>query len=629
MDALKEIEQLEIADFLAAHPPFDALDQGALGEFIRSITIRYARRGTTVLKAGVHNDHLFIVRSGAVELMEGGDTLAIMLSEGSCFAFPSLLRDGMTRHGVTALEDSLLYCVPAATFHAFYQRFDAFRMYFSSAEAGRLRAAINQQSESKANLGALQSGAVPLASIVGARPLVTASLSMTSAEAATLMAGEDVSTLLICEDGALKGIITDKDLRRRLLAKGLPYDTPLQQIMTPNPTTIERSAAGFEALLLMMRHNFSHLPVVDGKGALAGIVSARDLLKRMSLHALHLAQDVAKAADAPSVAKAVAPLGQSLAALVDADLTAQVIGEFVSSVGEAAHRRLAELGEAELGPPPIPYDFVVFGSLARRDQSGVSDQDNGFVLDDSYDEAQHGAYFKALATFVSDHLNAAGYVYCPGEIMATNDKWRKSLSAWKATFNGWITSPDPKSVMHTSIFYDMRPIKGSGRLVRALREEVVAQASANTAFLAHLASDALSNSPPLGFFRQLVVEKDKSGEESLNIKKRGMMPITDIARLQALANNITAVSTRARLEALETTKSVNKEDLRDLMDAHEFIAMTRLRHQARQAAHGETVDNLLNIDDLSRFDRDHLKDAFGIVRRAQAAMSNAYMGGLL
>ncbi|MEO0411705.1 MAG: putative nucleotidyltransferase substrate binding domain-containing protein [Pseudomonadota bacterium] len=629
MDALKEIEQLEIADFLKAHPPFGDLPDGAIGHLVGDITIRYARRGATVLESGIKNEYLFIVRSGAVELMEGGNDLAIMLSEGSCFAFPSLLRDGITRHGVTALEDSLLYCIPAKTFHAFCEAHDAFRVYFSSAEAGRLRAAIARRSESQINLGALQSAAVPLERMVGARPLVTAPTTISCGIAAGVMAAEDVSTLLICDDGALKGILTDKDLRRRMLAKQLPYDTPITQIMTPDPVTIESSAAGFEALLLMMRNNFSHLPVTNAQGGIAGIISARDLLKRMSLHALHLAQDVAKAATPEAVCEATKPLTQSLIALVDADLTAQVIGEFVSSVGEAAHRRLAELGEDALGPPPVPYDFVVFGSLARRDQSGVSDQDNGFVLDDSYDEAAHGAYFKALATFVCDHLNAAGYVYCPGDIMATNDQWRKSLTDWKATFRKWITSPDPKSVMHTSIFYDMRPIKGSGKLVRDLRQEVVSTAQANTVFLAHLARDAVSTPPPLGFFRQLVVEKDKSGEQSLNIKRRGVMPITDIARLQALANNITAVSTKSRLEALQQASALNKDDLRDLMDAQEFIAMTRLRHQAQQAARGERVDNLLHIESLSRFERDHLKDAFGIVRRAQSALSNAYMGGLL
>ncbi|MEM7569493.1 MAG: putative nucleotidyltransferase substrate binding domain-containing protein [Pseudomonadota bacterium] len=629
MDALKEIEQLEIADFLKAHPPFDALQDTAISALVAALSIRYARRGSTVIEAGVLNEHLYIVRSGAVELMEGGNDLAIMLSEGSCFAFPSLLRDGMTRHAVTALEDSLLYCLPAAQFHALCQDHDDVRIYFSSAEASRLRAAIARRSESAGDIGALQSGATPLKSLLGQRPLVTAPADITCGIAAGVMAAEDVSTLLVTDETGLRGILTDKDLRRRMLARQLPYDTPIADIMTPDPVTIERSAAGFDALLMMMQNNFSHLPVTDASGTLVGIVSARDLLKRMSLHALHLAQDVAKASTPEAVAAAIEPLSQSLIALVDADLTAHVIGQFVSSVGEAAHRRLAELGEEKLGPPPVPYDFVVFGSLARRDQSGVSDQDNGFVLDDSYDAAQHGAYFKALADFVCSHLNAAGYVYCPGDIMATNDKWRKSLSAWKQTFATWIASPDPKSVMHTSIFYDMRPVKGSGKLVRALREEVISKAQANSVFLAHLAKDAISATPPLGFFRQLVVEKDKSGEESLNIKKRGIMPVTDIARLQALANNISAVSTRTRLEALIEGSALNKDDLRDLIDAHEFIAMTRLRHQAAQASQGETIDNLLHIESLSRFDRDHLKDAFGIVRRAQSALSNAYMGGML
>lgn len=626
---MPDVEQLEIDAFLRQHPPFDALPDDAVHALARVLTIRYARRGAMVLEAGVHNEHLFIVRSGAVELLEGGTDLALMISSGGCFAFPSLLRGGMTRHGVKALEDTLLYCVPQDLFHQLCRQHAAFRIYFSSEEADRLRAAIARTGEGQAALGSLQAAATPLSKIVSGRPLVTAPSDITCGMAASVMAAEDVSTLLIKDGPDLKGILTDKDLRKRLIALGKPYDTPIRDIMTPDPVTVPKASAGFEALLLMMRHSFSHLPVTDAAGEVVGLVSARDLLKRMSLHALHLAQDVAKASTPEGVCAAIKPLQQSLVALVDADLTAHVIGEFVSSVGEAAHRRLAQLGEEALGPPPLSYDFVVFGSLARKDQSGVSDQDNGFVFDDAYNAAEHGDYFRRLSTFVCDHLNAAGYVYCPGGIMATNDEWRKPLAAWRDTFSAWISSPDPKSVMHTSIFYDMRPVHGSGRHVRALRDAMVASARGNSVFQAHLAKDALSVTPPLGFFRQLVVEKDKGGEEALNIKKRGVMPINDIVRLKALANNVTAVSTRERLLALKEMKVLNDGDVRDLLDAHEFIAMTRLRHQARQVSLGEPVDNLVHIGDLSRFEKDHLKDAFAIVRRQQAAISLSYLGGML
>ncbi|MEM6833061.1 MAG: putative nucleotidyltransferase substrate binding domain-containing protein [Pseudomonadota bacterium] len=629
MQAMKEIEELEIADFLSGYPPFDALPPTALSDFIAAISVRYARRGTEILSAGSHNDTLFVVRSGAVELFVGGTDLAHRFSAGNCFAYPSLLRGGKTRHSVKALEDTLLYCVPAALFHDFFAKYEAFRLYFSTEEAERLRVAISARSSEDISVGALQSAGTPLANIIGTRPLVTAAPSLSCGQAAAMMAEEDVSTLLIKDGAALLGILTDKDLRRRLLACNLPYDTPVAAVMTPNPITVPDSAAGFDALLLMMRHNFSHLPVTGADGALRGIVSARDLLKRMSLHALHLAQDVAKAATPEEVVAAVQPLGQSMAALVEADLTAHVISQFVSSVAEAAHRRLAELGEEALGPPPIDYDFVVFGSLARRDQSGVSDQDNGFILDDSYDPAVHGDYFKALARYVSDHLNAAGYVYCNGNIMATNDSWRQTLSDWMDTFDGWISSPEPKAVMHTSIFFDMRAVKGSGALIAQLRDRVSAAAKGNTVFLAHLAGNALSSKPPLGFFRQLVVEKDETGDETLNLKRRGIMPITDIARLQALAHGITEVGTRARLSALLAAGLLNDEDLRDLMDAQEFIAMTRLRHQAEQAKTGVPIDNLVHIERLSRFERDHLKDAFGIIRRAQSAISMSYMGAML
>lgn len=624
-----DVEILEVCDFLAGHRPFDALPHEARSALARKVQVQYARRRTEIVQAGAYNRFVYMIRSGAVEVSEGGAEFVARLGEGDYFAYPSLLRDGIARNSVTAIEDSLLYLIDADSFARLCERHARVRGYFATAEADRLREAVQDFRQHHLEPHHAQLIAVRVGDLVRRRRVVATGPATPVGEAARTMRDEDVSTMLVIDNGRLDGILTDKDLRRRVIAGGLDHATPIATVMTRAPITLAAAARAFDALLEMTRRNIHHLPVTDADGTVIGMVSANDVLGRISANALYLTARIAKAAARSEIVAAVAGLPGSLASLVDAGASADDIGRFVSSVGEAAHRRLAELAEAELGPPPIPYALVVFGSLARGEQTALSDQDNGLVLDDAYDEAAHGAYFKALATSVSDGLDAAGYVYCGGDIMATNPRWRRPLAGWQATFEQWIAAPEPKAVMHTSIFYDLRAVHGDASLVARLQAAVLERAGANSIFLAHMAQNALMSHPPLGFFRKLVLLKDKDHRDTLDLKGQGVMPIVDVARVVALEHGLVEINTRERLLAAERAGALAAGDAADLRDALEFVAQVRLRHQARQIKADRAPDNYVAPGELSRFERDHLKDAFAVVRRAQEAVSNRYMGGLL
>jgi CBS domain-containing protein len=253
-----------------------------------------------------------------------------------------------------------------------------------------------------------------------------------------------------------------------------------------------------------------------------------------------------------------------------------------------------------------------------------SDQDNGLLLAKEPDAAAT-AYFDALTHAVCSGLNDCGYVFCPGDIMAQNPAWRMSLENWQQKFSGWVNTPEPKALMHASIFFDMRCVFGPESLFKALQNQVLANTCDNDIFLAALAGNALSESPPLGFFRQFVLERDGSEEKGIDLKHRGSVLINDIARVYALSAGINEVNTAKRIRVLIAQGILTRKDGLNLADALEFIAHMRLANQGRQYENREALSNYLRPQALSSLMRHQLRDAFKVVHDAQAALKLKFM----
>jgi CBS domain-containing protein len=310
--------------------------------------------------------------------------------------------------------------------------------------------------------------------------------------------------------------------------------------------------------------------------------------------------------------------------LIDAGATSQNAGHIVTTLADTVTSRLLELAEKKFGPPPVPYVWLAGGSQGRQEQTAISDQDNCLMLDDSYDADLHEDYFRDLADFVCDGLNTAGYVYCPGEMMAKTDKWRQPVATWLQYFTNWIQNPEPKALMLCSVWFDLRPIYGKASLYEQLHRQIVPMASGNRIFLAFMVGNAQSHHVPLGFFRNFVMIRGGEHDRTLDMKHSGVVPIVDIARIHALGNGITAVNTSNRLQAAIHTSSISAQGARDLMDAYEFISITRLKHQVAQIRSDTRPDNFLRPESLSAFERSHLKDAFNVIKTLQTALESNF-----
>lgn len=609
----------EIRGFLAAHHPFDLLPAEALAEVAEAVRLTTVRRGDAVMKVGEAVESLFVVRKGAVETCDPEGRLLARLGEGECFGIRALLRGGRAVNRSEAIEDGVLYLLPAALFERLRRDHAAFAYFCAGLDTGRLRDGV------PAAGGELDLVSKRVRDLL-ARPPVTVPADLAVREAARVMSAESVSCVMVAEAGRLVGILTDRDLRNRVVARDLPTAAPVAEVMTPSPHRIDGDAPAFDAMLLMSRHNIHHLPVMAGERIL-GCLTTSTMVESHTTSPVWLARAIHGCVDVDCLREVVARVPGLVRQMVEQGATAHSIGHVVSTLTDAVTVRLLHLAEARLGPPPVPYVWLAAGSQARQEQTALSDQDNCMVIADSYDPACHAAYFRALAEEVCDGLNTCGYVWCPGEMMAKTDQWRQPLAVWRRAFDQWIEQPEPKALMLSCVFFDLRPVHGEAALFEDLQRYVLDKTRGNRMFLAHMGRNALSHEPPIGFFRGFVLIHGGSHDHTFDLKLRGVVPIVDLARVYALSAGLAAVNTQERLLAACEAKVVSREGAVDLVDALEFIGQTRLRHQARLIRDGKPADNFMSPDELSGFERSHLKTAFGVVKTMQGALASTYQLG--
>jgi len=597
------------AEFLHTVQPFNALTSEDLQWLAQRLEVNYYPQGKAIFSSKP-SPGLAIIRKGAARLLDKDHKFLDKRSEGEIFGHEIYFHGELEDYFAEAEEDCLLWHLSFEDFQQLRNKHPLIGEYFSSHLKSRLAAAIQVKHAVTQVRGLLNREPVLVESEVGIR------------QAAQEMSAENVSSILVVKSGELCGIVTDKDLRKRVLVEGLDSSLPIKSVMTTNPMSIPADTDVDSALLTMMRKNYHHLPVVDGVKPI-GLVTAGDILRSQSEHPLRLVRDIYKKNSIDELLVLSQRLPSLYERMVNLGRGVGQIGRMVTHVTDAFTVRLIQLAEQKLGPPPMAFAWVVFGSQAREEQTARTDQDNGIILERDADEDE-GRYFSKLSEMVCDGLDQLGYVYCPGEVMALNVKWRVSLPGWKSYFNKWVDEPNPKSVMHSSIFFDIRCVHGESTLVDRLQEHVTKITRDNKIFLRFMASNALSHRPPLGFFRRFVQEDDGTQSEGLNLKHRGIVPIIDLVRIRALEAGISESNTFRRIEAATAAGVMNERDASSLRDALILINRIRISHQSAQMAQGEKPTNFVPPEQLSPLMRRNLKAAFMLVVEAQNALEHRY-----
>ena len=604
---------VQVEAFLARYPPFDALPPEELRRVARSVQIQFFPAGSTILRrSGEPAGFLYVVRTGAVELVEDGRVLDLLL-EGEVFGHPSLLSGLEPTSSFRAHEDTLCYLIDREVAEGVLGRPSG--LAFLSAS---LRRRMERAAEARGLPGA-DPRLAPVGGLVR-RPPVTCGPGTTVREAAELMTRERVSSLLVV-GGPGPGIVTDRDLRSRVLAAGRDPGTPVAEVMTTPVVTVPAEATAEEVLLAMLEHGVHHFPVTDAAGGVVGVVSDTDLLGLERTDPFAVRSAIERAPDRERLIAEAGRLPAVVRGLVEADVDPVHVGHAVAIAIDTLTRRLLELAIDELGDPPGPWAWLALGSQARHEQALATDQDHGLAYEPGgADLEEADRYFAALAERVTEGLEAAGIPRCRGGVLATNPAWRRTAAGWEAELRGWMADPGVEGRVFTSIALDYRRVAGpldvAGRLDAAIRE-----APRHPGFLRRLALTAVELRPPTGFLRDLVVEHRGVHAGTFAVKDSGITPITNLARAYAVSAGTVGNRTLARLEVAVESGRIDEELGAGLREAFRLLWRVRLEHHARLIGRGAQPDDHVDPAEIGPIARRGLKEAFRTIERAQRLLA--------
>jgi len=623
----------EAVRFLSQVPPFQFLEPDELRDLAQHLTLVFYPKGTEILhQDGPVGENLPIVQKGVVKITMrpkgGGEEVVVDYREkGETFGLVSLM-GGAQKTTIVALQDTICYLLPKARLDELMATHPAVTEYLLQFHLTKYVAMTSREIQGKslflgssdqllftAQLSELCRAAPT--TVTGDETIRQAALRMVKdRQSAAIVVGPELEPL---------GIITDSDLRSKVVALGAPTDGPVRLIMSSPVVTMDERTPCFEAVLKMLASGIHHVAVTRA-GRLQGVISNHDFMALQGSSPLAFSEDIERQTTleglAPVSSKALTMIG----ALLREGARAASIVRIIAEINDRVVRKVVEITVKELGPPPVPYCWLALGSEGRKEQTFRTDQDNALVYEDPVDQdpAQVADYFSRFALRMRDGLVLCGFEACPADYMASNPAWCQPLSVWKRYFTGWISNPTPEAVLKSLIFFDFRPLAGAESLAWELGEHLDRLIPEYPTYMGFLANMLVQNRPPIGFFGSVAVERSGEHKDGLNLKIKAVTPLVDIARLFALEKGIRHASTWERLESLRGGSTIISDLVDELEYALEFITLLRIHHQYRQMEAGRPIDNFIHLDTLSHLERKSLKNIFRLIIRVQDLVLERY-----
>ncbi|MFH1136111.1 MAG: DUF294 nucleotidyltransferase-like domain-containing protein [Pseudomonadota bacterium] len=622
--------------FLAGVAPFNFLPDEELDAAAEQLSLAHYPKGALIFLQGQSPvPHLHIIQKGAAEqFVEEGDARKLhgLLGEGDAYGGISiLLNNGLSVRTLRAVEDVFFYLLPKAAFLDISSRHEAFTEFYTDTFGKRMldksyAAAIAKTFQAEDE--ALQFFNQPVSNIANVN-VVHCRTDATIQQAAAIMSDNGCSSIFLQDSsGEFVGILTDNDLRKKVIAEGRDINLPAAAVMTAPLRSISGQALVFEALLTMTRLGVKHLGILDSLGEVAGVVTQRDLLSAQEQSAFFLIREINAAQDLAEIIQALRRLPQAVQKLIKSGAKARNVTRLVTTISDAVYEKLITWAISRLGPPPVKFSFLILGSDGRKEQTLKTDQDNAIIYEDPPPEllAPAEKYFAEFGDLVCDWLDQAGYAFCNGGVMAKNPQWRQPLAKWKEYFAEWISKAEPEALLRSSIFFDFRSGYGEAGLVDELRAFLLSSLKGWAGFFRSLSENALHFKPPLGFFRNFVVESKGRHRNSFNIKS-AMMPIVDMARIYALKNLIEETNTQERLYQVYLKKGLSQEDYQELEQAYGFLMQLRLVRQVSAVVdENGPPDNYINPKKLTRIEQTMIREIFVRIEKFQGKLGLDFLG---
>lgn len=619
------------------YPPFSLLDDAVQKTIPDQFSFDTCSAGSVMFSQEMSRiEHLtilaegracFFYQSGSDRLLEGE------IGPGDCFGGLSLLyNDQMAVHSLQILEPARVMLLEASLFLELCRKNPSFQDFFAL-EMGRCMGSrifadiiAGRTWDRKLTLPFFNQ---PVSAIF--RPnITTCDHDDTIAAAAAKMNRQKSSAVLVrARDKSITGIVTDADLKSRVIAAELSHDIPVSKIVSSPLATISANAQVFEAFLTMIREDKRHLVVTGKAGDISGIISEKDLISAQTRTTFLLIKSVTSATSMDTLAGIHESLEKMLLDPISTGASADYLTRLIAAFSDAIIHKAVEFSIEEAGPPPCRFAFLTMGSEGRQEQTLISDQDNAIVFEDLPDKTASDsakAYFDGLASGICRRLDLAGYQYCEGNNMAQNPQWCQPLSVWKTYFKKWIRSASPEDLLHSSIFFDFRGTWGDTSLADELKSFLSAAIGKWSGFLRNMTENTLHFKPPLGMFGKFIVETRGDHKDAMDIKY-AILPIIDFARIYALQNGIPQTNTLDRLFRLYTRHALTSKEYTDLLQAYNFLMGLRFRRQITTIMDEKmTPDNYIYPGHLSSLDQMMLREILKLVEKLQQKMNIEFTG---
>lgn len=619
----------EIITFLKNVIPFNQLSDKALGKMAADIAMDYYPRGVEILRQdGPPSEFLGIIKKGGVKVFQTLDNneevVLDLRGEGEHFGILSILSGDRSRNNVVAIEDTICYNVPGKTVLALLQENPEVNQYFLKSFFINLLDKTYEETR-KAYTGGttgeqlLFSTAVK--DIVRAEPRTVAP-DITIQQAAADMATQRIGSLVVVDSsGQPLGMVTDRDFREKVVAVARDVATPVREIMSTPLITIDAEDNCFDALMKMIRHRIHHILILENN-RLLGLLTNHDFMLFQGSSPTVLVKEIGHVKTIEALQDTAPKFYKAVSSLLRHGAKPHNITGVITELLEKICNTVVDIFENDNGPPPVPYSLFFFGAGGRHELTMSFGVEMGIIIQDAAspdEEKAAGAYFSHLAETLRNamqncRINGAGQCLQTANIRAAST-WREGFKKWGTRAGTGLDAG----------FFDMRAVRGEAARVISLRQYLMERTAKSRGLMEAVAAETLHVRPPLGFFKDFVVEKGGGHKNELDLYRRGILPLVGCARIFGLAKGVARSSTLGRLKELSSRHGFKVAE--DMGQAFGYLNAQLIRSQLRQAEEGMVPNNFINPYSLTNFERKTLKESFQLTARLYGEIEGDYWSG--
>jgi CBS domain-containing protein len=604
--------------------------------FIDHLDIVEFPKDTIIIEPGKTCDALYFIHTGAIQLeamgsSRGEQKILAELVEGESFPLEALEENRPVFSTFRTKEETVCYRLSITDFTDMKEQSTVFAEFCKYRAASFLeqsrrvyRLHFSHQSEEQQRLS------LPLSLLMRPKPL-TAAHGETIRTVVKNMYDQDVDAAVIINGNkGPTGIFTMRDLLRKVVVPGGDLNGAVENAMTASPTTLPVTALGYQAAMIMAEEGFHHVVVEEG-GKLAGIVTERDLFNLQRVSLAQINAEIRSAVDLDRLKNCCRDIELLAENMLVQGVTADQITQIISTLNDQVIGRVLNLELNNENFDGIKVCWIALGSEGRLEQTFATDQDNAIIF-----EATNGTLpeevrqrLLPVALRVNKAMDKVGFPLCKGNIMASNPACCLSYKEWQQKFMNWMEMPTPEAILNSTIFFDFRQLYGEHELSDRLRLWLSNAAKGQSRFFHLLAENALQRTPPLGFFRDFIVEDHKEHPNTIDIKLNGVTMFVDAARCYALACGVTRSNTKQRLMTAGDLRKWPQSEVNAWAEAFSFLQTLRIRHQFELQRNGNQSHNRINPYELNNLDRKFFLEALRQAGKLQKQLSADFsIGGM-